>query len=64
MRVRVLLGTPKTDLMEKNMHIETKRLRFREWTENDVDFLVDGQNDFDVAKNLTVPFPYTKQDAI
>ena len=50
--------------MEKNMHIETKRLRFREWTENDVDFLVDGQNDFDVAKNLTVPFPYTKQDAI
>ena len=44
--------------------IVTKRLRFREWTENDIDFLVDGLNDFDVAKNLTVPFPYTKQDAI
>lgn len=46
------------------MNITTKRLRFREWNLEDVDFLFDGMNDFDVAKNLTVPFPYTKQDAI
>lgn len=37
---------------------------FREQTKNDVDFLVDGLNDVEVAKNLTVPFPYAKNDAI
>ena len=46
------------------MNIITKMLHFREWKMEDVDFLVDGLNDFDVAKNLTIPFPYTKQDAL
>lgn len=46
------------------MIIETKRLIFREWELKDIDFLVDGMNDFKVAKYLTVPFPYTKQDGL
>ena len=46
------------------MIIETNRLIFREWSMQDIDFLVDGMNDFEVAKYLTVPFPYTKRDAI
>ena len=29
----------------------------------DVDDIVVGLNDFDTAKNLTVPFPYTKENA-
>ena len=46
------------------MRIETKRLILREWKESDIDFVVDGLNDFNVAKNLVVPYPYTKKDAI
>jgi len=46
------------------MRVVTKRLYFRKWNIQDVDFCVDGLNDYDVAKNLTVPFPYTTQDAI
>ena len=46
------------------MRIETERLIFRKWNEYDVDFIVDGLNDFEVAKNLTSPFPYVKQYAI
>ena len=46
------------------MKIVTKRLYFRKWNFDDADFCVDGLNDYDVAKNLTSPFPYTKQDAI
>lgn len=45
------------------MVIETRRLILREWKMQDIDFLVDGLNDFDVAKYITSPFPYTKQDA-
>jgi len=44
--------------------IETPRLVLREWTIEDVDDLVDGLNNIEVAKwLLTVPFPYTKKDA-
>ena len=46
------------------MQIITKRLILRELQLQDVYALVDGLNDFNVAKNLTSPFPYTKQDAI
>ncbi len=44
--------------------IETERLILREWKMEDIDILVDGLNHFDTAKNLTVPFPYTKDHAI
>lgn len=46
------------------MIIETKRLIFREWNNKDIDFLFETFNDFDIAKNLIVPFPYTKENAI
>ena len=46
------------------MKILTKRLIFRNWSLQDADRVADGLNDFDVAKNLTVPFPYPKKDAI
>ncbi len=45
------------------MKIETNRLILREWTDNDVDALINGLNNYDTAKNLTVPFPYTEQNA-
>jgi RimJ/RimL family protein N-acetyltransferase len=46
------------------MQIETKRLIFRKWKLSDVDDLVDCLNDFELVKNMTMPFPYTKNDAI
>ena len=46
------------------MIIETQRLMFRAWNKGDADFMADGLNDLKVAKNLRVPFPYTKSDAI
>ena len=45
------------------MQIQTDRLILRPWNLNDVDEVVDGLNDFETAKNLIVPFPYTKKDA-
>ncbi len=44
------------------MVIETDRLILREWRLSDLDDLIEGLNDFDVAKNLTVPFPYTFEE--
>ncbi|MBQ3048022.1 MAG: GNAT family N-acetyltransferase [Clostridia bacterium] len=44
--------------------IETERLTLRPWTMNDVDALYDGLKEFEVTKNLIIPYPYTKQDAI
>ena len=41
--------------------IETERLILREWKISDIDDMVEGLNDFDTAKNLTVPF-HTKQN--
>jgi len=46
------------------MRIETERLILREWTLKDVTDMVEGLNDFDIAKNLTIPFPYDKECAI
>lgn len=43
--------------------IKTERLILRKWTLDDVDAIVEGLNDFDTAKNLTSPFPYTAEDA-
>lgn len=45
------------------MVIETDRLILREWEMSDIADVVEGLNDFDTAKNLTVPFPYTEQIA-
>ena len=40
-----------------------ERLILRKWTLDDVDALVDGLSDFNTAKNLTVPYPYTIEHA-
>ena len=45
------------------MVIETERLILREWQLTDVSDMVEGLNNFDTAKNLTVPFPYKKEHA-
>ena len=46
------------------MIIETERLIFRKWQIEDADALVDALNDIDLTKNMTMPFPYTREDAI
>lgn len=46
----------------KNQKIETERLILREWKMSDLTDLVEGLNNFETAKNLTVPFPYSKKD--
>ena len=43
--------------------IETERLILREWKENDAQSLFEGLSNFETAKNLTVPFPYTLDNA-
>ena len=46
------------------MILETKELILREWTENDVEDLIEGLNNIDVSKWLVfVPYPYNKKDA-
>ena len=45
------------------MNLETERLILRSWTTKDVEFLYKSFNDFDVAKNLNIPFPYKKEYA-
>lgn len=46
------------------MIIESKRLILRSWKNEDVDDLVEGLNNINVAKWMAgVPFPYTKNDA-
>jgi len=45
------------------MKIETERLILREWQLSDKYDIVEGLNDFDTAKNLTVPFPYKIEHA-
>lgn len=44
--------------------IETQRLILRPWKDTDADAIVAGFSDFDTAKMLIVPFPYSKADAI
>lgn len=46
------------------MKLESERLYFREWKISDIKSMVSGLNDFSTAKNLTVPYPYTEQNAI
>jgi len=46
------------------MRLETERLILRDWEPKDIDDIVDGLNDFDVAKWLaSPPYPYTKEMA-
>lgn len=46
------------------MIIESKRLILRNWKDEDIDDLVEGLNNINVAKWMAgVPFPYTKDDA-
>lgn len=44
------------------IEIETERLILRAYTIDDIKQLVDGLNEFDVAKGLVTPFPYTVED--
>ena len=50
--------------MVKKMFIETERLILREWTLNDVADQVEGLGNFETAKNLVVPFPYTAKNSV
>ena len=43
------------------MRIETERLILREWTMDDASDMVEGLNNFNIAKNLTTPFPYDNE---
>ena len=46
------------------MKIESKRLILRNWEDGDVEDIVEGLNNIEVAKWLaSVPFPYTEDDA-
>ena len=45
------------------MKLETERLILRECRLTDIQDMVEGLNDFDTAKNLTVPFPYKTEHA-
>ena len=46
------------------MVIEGERIILRSWTDKDVPALVDGLNNYEVAKWMaSVPFPYTEEDA-
>lgn len=43
--------------------LETERLIFRGWKLEDVNAIYEGLNDFNVAKNITIPWPYKFSDA-
>ena len=46
------------------MKIESKRLILRNWEDGDVEDIVEGLNNINVAKWMaSVPFPYTEEDA-
>lgn len=46
------------------MIIESKRIILRNWEDNDVEDLIEGLNNINVAKWMAnVPFPYTENDA-
>ena len=45
------------------MIIETERLILKEWELSDKQEMVEGLNDFETAKNLTIPFPYINEHA-
>ena len=47
----------------KYSHIETERLILREWQWGDISQAVEGLNNFNVAKNILISFPYTEKDA-
>ena len=50
--------------MKKIIHnFETERLILREWQLKDADDMVEGLSRLETAKNLTTPFPYTKENA-
>ncbi len=53
--------------MKKNLEIkriETERLILREWTLDDVNDQVEGLGNFETAKNLITPFPYSADNSI
>ena len=51
--------------MDKDLVIETERLLLRAYREEDADDLVEGLNNLNVSKWMsTVPFPYTRKDAL
>ena len=44
------------------MRIQTKRLELRPWKETDEDLLYQFMSDFDIVKNLDIPFPFKRED--
>ncbi len=51
--------------MNEDIIIETERLVLRQWNFNDVTDLVEGLNNLNVSRWLaSVPYPYTKEDAV
>ena len=51
--------------MNKDTIIETERLILRQYKISDADDVVDGLNNLNVSRWLvSVPFPYTKEDAL
>lgn len=46
------------------MKIESKRLILRNWEDGDIEDIVEGLNNIEVAKWMAgVPYPYTENDA-
>ena len=46
------------------MKIESKRLILRKWKDGDIEDIVEGLNNIEVAKWMAgVPYPYTESDA-
>ena len=46
------------------MKIESKRLILRKWKDGDIEDIVEGLNNIEVAKWMAgVPYPYTEKDA-
>lgn len=51
--------------MDENLIIETERLILRQYKESDADDIVEGLNNLSVSKWMSsVPYPYTKEDAL
>ena len=44
------------------MRIQTKRLELRPWNETDEDLLFLYMSDFDIVKNLYIPYPFKRED--
>ena len=63
-RVYLVYSISRRKRSTKLMELRTKRLRLRDWTLDDVDDLIEGLDNLEVARWLAfVPHPYTRQNA-